>query len=58
MFDVSLSDTKTKRIATHLDPRRNSADLVSLTGEGRWDLDGGLSPLDLRDMNTTYSDSR
>ena len=52
MFDVNLSNAKTKRIATHLDPQRNPTDLVSLIGEGRWDLDGGLSLLDLRDMNS------
>lgn len=27
MFYVNLSGAKTKRIATHLDPRRNPADL-------------------------------
>ena len=49
MFEVNLSDAKTKRIAAHLDPRRNPADMerlmkeVLLTGRGRQDLDRVIS---------------
>ena len=63
---MSIFHRHSKRIATHLDRRRNSADLESLmknfllTGRYRYDLNNGLSPLDLRGPmeDSTYPEQR